>query len=88
MVLEWTLSKRLGLANSNIDLSLLQRQSASQEKHGRLHIFLHQYLRTRGQEALYKTCAGALSAVTSEESLRDSQPPLNGYPSTKGQETS
>ena len=30
MVLEWTLSKRLGLAYSKIDLSLLQRQSASQ----------------------------------------------------------
>ena len=27
-------------------------------------------------------------SVTSEESLRDSEPPLNGYPSTKGQETS
>ena len=26
--------------------------------------------------------------VTSEESLRESEPPLNGYPSTKGQETS
>ena len=34
MVLEWTLSKRLGLAYSKIDLSLLQRQSASQENHG------------------------------------------------------
>ena len=34
MVLEWTLSKRLGLAYSKIDLSLLQCQSASQEKHG------------------------------------------------------
>ena len=33
MVLEWTLSKRLGLAYSKINLSLLQRQSASQEKH-------------------------------------------------------
>ena len=68
MVFEWTLSKRLGLAYSKIDLSLLQRQSASQEKHGRLHIFQHQftgYLRTRGQEALYETCA-----PTSEESLR------------------
>ena len=32
--LEWTLSKRLCLAYSMIDLSLLQRQSASQEKHG------------------------------------------------------
>ena len=32
MVLEWTLSKRLGLAYSKIDLSLLQHQSASQEK--------------------------------------------------------
>ena len=30
MVLEWTLSKRLGLAFSKIDLSLLQPQSASQ----------------------------------------------------------
>ena len=27
-------------------------------------------------------------SVTSEESLRDSEPPLNGYPSTKGQEGS
>ena len=26
-------------------------------------------------------------SVTSEESLRDSESPLNGYPSTKGQET-
>ena len=32
MVLEWT--QRLGLVNSKIDLSLLQHQSASQEKHG------------------------------------------------------
>ena len=37
-------------------------QSASQEKHGRLHIYIFQhqstgYLRTRGQEALYETCA-------------------------------
>ena len=32
--LEWTLSKRLGLAYSKIDLSLLQHQSTSQEKHG------------------------------------------------------
>ena len=75
-VLEWTPSKRLGLAYSKIDLSLLQHQSASQEKHGRLHIFQHQstgYLRTRGQEALYAACA---FSVTSEESLRDSEPPL------------
>ena len=35
MVLEWwTLSKRLGLAYPKINLSLLQCQSASQEKHG------------------------------------------------------
>ena len=64
MVLDWTLSKRLGLAYYKMDFSLLQCQSASQEKHGRLHIFQHQstgYLRTRGQEALH---------VTSEESLR------------------
>ena len=33
MVLEWR------LAYSRIDLSLLQRQSASQEKHGRLQTF-------------------------------------------------
>ena len=90
----WTLSKRLGLAYSKIDLSLLQRQSASQEKHGRPHIFQHQstgYLRIRGQETLYETCAACAYqpfSVTSEESLRDSEPPLNGYPSTKGQETS
>ena len=62
MVLEWTLSKRLCLAYSKIDLSLLQRQPASQEKHGSMgdYIFQHQstgYLRTRGQEALYETCA-------------------------------
>ena len=47
MVLEWTLSKRL-----KIDLSLLQPQSTSQEKHGSMgdHILQHQstgYLRTR-----------------------------------------
>ena len=30
------MSKRLGLAFSKIDLSLLQRQSASQEKHGNM----------------------------------------------------
>ena len=60
MVLEWTLSKRLGLAYPKIDLSLLQRQYASHEKHGRLHIFQHQstgYLRTRGQEATCAACA-------------------------------
>ena len=58
MVFEWTLSKRLGLAYSKIDLSLLQRQSASQEKHGRLQQQSTGYLiRTRGQEALYETCA-------------------------------
>ena len=54
-MLEWTLPKRLGLAYSKVDLSLLQRQSASQENNGRLHIFQHQstgYLRTRGKEAL------------------------------------
>ena len=34
MVLQWILFKRLDLAYSKIDLSLLQRQSASQDKHG------------------------------------------------------
>ena len=46
-----------------IDLSLLQRQHAPQEKHGRLHIIQHQstgYLRTKRQEALYETCAACL----------------------------
>ena len=78
----------LGLAYSKIDLSLLQRQSASQEKHGRLQNFQHQStgcLRTRGQEALYETlrcmCIIDLSLL---HLLRDSEPPLNGYPSTKG----
>ena len=94
MVLEWTLCKRLGLAYSKIDLSLLQRQSASQEKHGSMgdstfsSISLRTgYLRTRGQEAFYEICAACALSVTSEESLRYSEPPLNGYPSTKGQET-
>ena len=52
------------LNRARIDLSLLQRQSTSQEKHGRLRkppdIFQHQstgYLRTRRQETLYETCA-------------------------------
>ena len=47
MVLEWR------LAYSRIDLSLLQRQSASQEKHGRLQTFSSISLldlKTRGQE--------------------------------------
>ena len=74
--------KRPGLGSTF--LSLLQHQSTSQEKHGRLRTtthFQHQstgYLRTRGQETLYETCAAcALStfSVTSEESLRDSEPP-------------
>ena len=39
-------------------------------------------------EALYETYVLSTFSVTSEESLRDSEPPLNGYPSTKGQETS
>ena len=83
MVLEWTLSKRLG---SKIDL----RSSAAASvyitkeawKHGRLQHQSTGYLRTRGH-VHYRPFS-----VTSEESLRDSEPPLNGYPSTKGQETS
>ena len=85
----WCLSGRLKrLAYSRIDLSLLQRQSTSQEKHGRLR---HFELRTRGQETLYETCACVIHnsciiillyetlhnrpfSVTSEESLRDSEP--------------
>ena len=62
MVLEWTLSKRLCLAYSKIDLSLLQRQSASQKKHGSMGDSTFSSIgllgtRTRGQEALYETCA-------------------------------
>ena len=84
MVLEWTLSKRLCLAYSAAASVCISREAW---KHGRLHIFQHQstgYLRTRGQEALYETCAACAVFVTSEESLIDSEP----YPSTKGQETS
>ena len=57
----WCLSGRLKrLAYSRIDLSLLQHQSTSQEKHGRLRHFpasVNLAVRTRGQETLYETCA-------------------------------
>ena len=58
MVLEWTLSKRLGLAYSKIDLSLLQRQSASQEKHGSMGDSTFSSISLLGilQEAFYETC--------------------------------
>ena len=86
MVLKWTLSKthRLGLAYSKIDPSLLQPQSASQEKHGtrhgRLHIFPASLycmgiLGPGGQEALYETCAACalltLICLLHLKSLRD-----------------
>ena len=53
---------------SKIDLSLLQRQSASQEKHGRRTPHFPAsvywvYLRTRGQEALYETCAACALSI-------------------------
>ena len=66
-------------------------------KHERLQHQSTGYLRTRGQEALYEHRSFIYGmrlplhvhfSVTSEESLGDSEPPLNGYPSTKGQETS
>ena len=61
----WCLSGPLKrLAYSRIDLTLLQRQSTSQAKHGRLRTTRHfpasestGYLMTRGQETLYETCA-------------------------------
>ena len=82
MVLEWTLSKRLGLAYSKIDLSLLQRQPASQDKHGSMgdSTFQHQstgYLRTREQRLVLHVHYRPFS-VTSEESLRDSKPEHQG----------
>ena len=97
-VLEWTLSKRL-VAYSKIDLSLLQHQSASQEKHGSMgdstlsSISLLGILGPGpGDRRLCMRLALHVHyrpfSVTSEESLRDSERPLNGYPSTKGQETS
>ena len=57
MVLEWTLSKRL-----KIDLSLLQPQSASQEKHGSMGDCTFSSISLLGilgpgVEALYETCA-------------------------------
>ena len=62
IVLEWTMSKKL------VDLSLLQRQSASQERHGSMGDSTFSSIsllgRTSGQEALYETCtACALSTV-------------------------
>ena len=55
----WCLSGPLKrLAYSRKDLSLLQRQSTSQENSEPPDIFQHQstgYLRTRGQETLYET---------------------------------
>ena len=83
----------MGLAHSRIDLSLLQHQSTSQEKHRRLRItrhFPHQstgYLRTRLRLVsftpiyscmcitLYETLYDRPFSVTSEDSLRDSEPP-------------
>ena len=94
MVLEWTLSKRLGLAYSKINLSLLQCQSASQENHGDSTFSSISLLSTLGPGDRRLCMRLALHvhyqpfSVTSEENLRDSEPPLNGYPSTKGQETS
>ena len=59
MVLEWR------LAYSRIDLSLLQHQSTSQEQHGRLRTTSCIII------PLYETLH---DRVTSEESLRDSEP--------------
>ena len=69
MVLEWTLSKRLGLAYSKIDLLCCSVSLHLKEKHE--SIFQYQstgYLRTRGQEPLYETSAAcALSLKRASE---------------------
>ena len=83
----WCLSGRLKrLAYSRIDLSLLQRQSTSQEKHGRLrHFPASVNLGPGGRRLctdetcaciipLYETLHNLPFSVTSEESLRDSEP--------------
>ena len=82
----WCLSERLGLAYSKIDLSLLQHQSASQEKQEDSTFssisLLGILARTRGQEVCMRLALHVHYRpffVTSRESLRDS---LNGYPST------
>ena len=97
----WCLSgpclKRLGLAYSKINLSLLQHQSASQEKHGSMAdstFFSVSLLGILGPGDSRLCVRLALHvhyrpfSVTSEESLRDSEPPLIGYRSTKERETS
>ena len=103
MVLEWTSEE--AIAYSRIDLSLLQHQSTSQEKHGHGRLRNHQtfssisLLGTLGPGAgdrrlcmrlvlvsfaliysciiipLYETLHDQPFSVTSEESLRDSEPP-------------
>ena len=87
----WFLSARLKrLAYSRIDLSLLQRQSTSQEKHGRLRHFpasgpgdrrlcMRLVLVSFTTAALlfrynYETLHNRPFSVTSEERLRDSEP--------------
>ena len=76
------------LAYSRIDLSLLQRQSTSQEKHGRLRHFpasvnlgpgdrrlcMRLVLVSFTQLHLYETLHNRHFSVTSEESFRDSEP--------------
>ena len=85
--LEWTLSKSL-LQDRPFSAAASVCISREAWKYGRLQHQSTGYLRTRGQEAFYETCAACALSVTSEESLRYSEPPLTGYPSTKGQETS
>ena len=89
--------RSLVLAYSKIDLSLLQRQSASQQKHGSMGDSTFSSISPLGilgpgDSRLCMRLALHVHyrpfSVTFEESLRDSEPPLNGYPSTKGQETS
>ena len=90
----WCLSGHLKrLAYSRIDLSLLQHQSTSQEKHGRLRHFPASVNLGPGDRRLcmrlvlvsfttarciiiplYETFHNRPFSVTSEESLRDSEP--------------
>ena len=97
MVLEWTLSKRLRLAYSKIYLSLLQRQSASQEKRRSMGDSTFSSISLLGilgpgDRRLCMRLALHVHyrpfSVTSEESLRELRTTTYGYPSTKGQETS
>ena len=80
MVLEWTLEKASLLQDRS---SLLQRQSTSQ---GTWETQNHQRLVLVSSTAACPILHDQSFSLTSEESLRDSKPPVTWYPRTKGQE--